>query len=69
VKDFIQVSFEENYTSLNLTLTSVEGKIIYQKNNVTSKNVTIDVAGFDNGIYFLQVTNGSKSNNYKIVKK
>jgi len=69
VKDFIQVSFEENYTSLNLTLTSVEGKIIYQKNNVTSKKVTIDVAGFDNGIYFLQVTNGLKSNNYKIVKK
>lgn len=66
--DFVTVQVNENYSSLNVSLTSIEGKVVFQQTNMTEKTLKIDISNFDNGVYFLKVTNGTKSNDYKIIK-
>lgn len=66
--DFISVEINENHSLLNVSLTSIEGKVVFQQDNTSKRTFKIDISNFDNGIYFLKISNGSKSNNYKVIK-
>ena len=57
------------FTEVNLTLTSVEGKIVYQENSVTTSKVSVDMSNNSKGIYFLRVEANNKYKVYKIVKE
>jgi len=56
-------------TEVNLTLTSVEGKIVYQENNITTNKVSVDMSNNSQGIYFLRVEANNKYKVYKVVKE
>lgn len=56
-------------TEVNLTLTSVEGKIVYQENNVSDNKVSVDMSSNSKGIYFLRVEANNQYKVYKVVKE
>ena len=45
-------------------LSNTEGKIIYKGNDIGHQ----DLGSLSNGVYFLNITNGNQSNNYKLIK-
>ena len=59
-----------NITSdVNLTLTSVEGKVVYQENNVSDNKVSVDISNNSKGIYFLKVETNNQYKVYKVIKE
>ena len=59
-----------NITSdVNLTLTSVEGKVVYQENNVSNNKVSVDISNNSKGIYFLKVEANNQYKVYKVIKE
>jgi uncharacterized repeat protein (TIGR01451 family) len=52
----------------NLTISTLEGKIIFNKTNITSKDVII-IADLVAGIYFCNIASKNYSGNIKIIKK
>ena len=56
-------------TEVNLTLTSVEGKIVYQETNMTTSKVSVDMSNNSKGIYFLRVEANNQYKVYKVVKE
>jgi ferredoxin len=67
--DFINVSMANGGSSVNFTLLSIDGKVVYQLNNVTDKKVVIDISNNSKGIYFLKVSTDNDSNVYKVIKQ
>ena len=65
----INVSMNNGGAPINYTLLSIDGKVVYQLNNVTDKNVTIDISNNSKGIYFLRVATENDSNVYKVIKQ
>jgi ferredoxin len=67
--DFINVSMANGGSSVNFTLLSIDGKVVYQLNNVTDKKVVIDISNNSKGIYFLKVSTDNDSKVYKVIKQ
>lgn len=51
----------------NITLISIEGKVIYKANNI-SDNITVDFSENSKGIYFLKIEANNQNKVYKIIK-
>ncbi|MFT5601390.1 MAG: hypothetical protein ACI9N1_001634 [Flavobacteriales bacterium] len=67
--DFINVSMANGGSPVNFTLLSVDGKVVYQLNNITDRTIAIDISKNIKGIYFLRVDNNdNESNVYKVIK-
>jgi hypothetical protein len=59
-----------NFTeSVNYTITSIDGKLIKQANNITNNIFEIDLSNESKGIYFLSITSNNTHNYYKILKQ
>tara|TARA_B110000858_G_scaffold6362_1_gene7008 strand:- start:412 stop:2271 length:1860 start_codon:yes stop_codon:yes gene_type:complete len=56
-KDFLGITLENNLPS-ELTLMDVSGKVVLEKTFTNSSN--INLSNFNNGIYFLSISNNSK---------
>ena len=56
-------------SDVNLTLTSVEGKVVYQENNVSNNKVSVDISNKSKGIYFLKVEVNNQYKVYKVIKE
>ncbi|MBL4669187.1 MAG: T9SS type A sorting domain-containing protein, partial [Flavobacteriales bacterium] len=67
--NFINVSIANGGTLVNFTLMSIDGKVVYQLNNVTDKNVVIDISNHSKGIYFLKVGADNSYKIYKVIKQ
>jgi uncharacterized repeat protein (TIGR01451 family) len=52
----------------SLTISTLEGKIVFNKINITSKDI-INIADLGAGIYFCQIASKNYSGNIKIIKK
>ena len=52
----------------SLTISTLEGKIVFNKSNITSKDI-INIADLGAGIYFCQIASKNYSGNIKIIKK
>ena len=57
------------FTEVNLTLTSVDGKIVYQETNITTSKVSVDMSNNSQGIYFLRVEANNQYKVYKVIKE
>ena len=68
-KNIVTIDFSKINGDVNFTLTSVEGRIIKQQQNVTEQTISIDLSNESKGIYLLKVDNNSSVNVYKIVRK
>jgi uncharacterized repeat protein (TIGR01451 family) len=51
----------------NLIITTLDGKIVYQKNNLTSKELT-NLADLSAGVYFCHIASKNYAGNIKIIK-
>lgn len=53
--------------SVKVKLTDINGKILFVENNI-SGDFTFDLSEYSRGLYFVQVSNQSVTNTYKLVK-
>ncbi|PCJ28543.1 MAG: hypothetical protein COA97_00950 [Flavobacteriales bacterium] len=67
--DVINVNLRNITTEVNITMMSVDGKVIYQLNNITDKNVSIDISNNSKGIYFLRIGSNNEFKVYKVIKQ
>jgi subtilisin-like proprotein convertase family protein len=68
-KNSIYVTTENAFESANITLTTIEGRIVYQETNVSNNQVHIDLNTQSKGIYFLKIQADNQYNVYKIIKE
>ncbi len=52
----------------NLTISTLEGKVVFNKSNITSKDI-INIADLSAGVYFCNIASKNYSGNMKIIKK
>ena len=62
----VNLAFENN-KGLAIKVYALDGKIIYQKENINGANYEFDLEGVD-GIYILEISNQNDRRRYKIVK-
>jgi len=51
----------------NMTVTNMSGQPVYRLHNDKATTLNLDVTKFVNGMYFLQITNGSRITTQKII--
>jgi len=68
-ENIFTIDFSNVREDVNYTLTSVEGRIIKQQQNVTEQTISIDLSEESKGIYLLKVDNNSSVNVYRIVRQ
>lgn len=52
----------------NITVVDVLGKTVFEeKNDASTVSKSIDLSGFENGVYIIKVTNGTEFTDYKIL--
>ena len=68
-KEFINVNFGNVQGSVNYTLTSIEGRIIEQQQNVTENSIQIDLSNESKGIYLLKIDNNSSASVSRIIRQ
>jgi hypothetical protein len=67
--NIINITLGNITADVNLTLTSIEGKIVYQENNVSDNKVSVDLSNNSKGIYFLKVETNNQYKVYKVIKE
>ncbi|OFX16556.1 MAG: hypothetical protein A2033_08400 [Bacteroidetes bacterium GWA2_31_9] len=62
----INVNFDE---ATSITVENILGSVVYNEklNNSGSRNMSIDLTGYANGIYVVNVINGDKSSKHKVL--
>jgi len=83
IDEFTQINFsvypnpiKENFTvillgkpkNMQISVISVDGKLVYNKINLNNQKLTINTSNWSSGIYFLSVRNDKYSNMVKIIK-
>ncbi|MFB0924669.1 MAG: HYR domain-containing protein, partial [Vicingaceae bacterium] len=68
-KELITVDFGNLQGAVNYTLTSIEGRIIEQQQNVTENSIRIDLSNESKGIYLLKIDNNSSASVYRIIRQ
>jgi hypothetical protein len=68
-KELITVDFGNLQGAVNYTLTSIEGRIIEQQQNVTENSIQIDLSNESKGIYLLKIDNNSSASVYRIIRQ
>ena len=63
----IEIQSDNKFTKV--TIVSLEGRIVYDKENDKTNSLQVDVSGFANGVYLVNVINESgKLNSQKLIK-
>ena len=65
----VTVTLPTHNGTINYSVSSVEGKIVSSQNNVSLKNITIDLSDESKGIYLLKIEGDTSSKTYKIIKE
>ncbi len=65
----INISLGEVNVAFNFTLTSIDGKVVYQEKNVIDKTTAIDISNYSKGVYFLKVDNVNDYKVFKVIKQ
>lgn len=64
----IQVELNENLITSDILISDIDGKVVYEKSSLPTKNFTIDATLWSAGTYLIRIISGDKVNNYKVVK-
>jgi hypothetical protein len=65
----VHINLENNNGAINYSVSTIEGRIVTQKSNVTTNKMTINLSNESKGIYFLRIEDNSSSKVYKIIRK
>ena len=55
--------------AVSYTITTLEGRLVEQANNVTTNNIEVDLTDESKGVYLLRITEGNSNSIYKIVRQ
>ncbi|MCB0408723.1 MAG: proprotein convertase P-domain-containing protein [Flavobacteriales bacterium] len=65
----LNVNFGNINSSIQITLTDVQGKVITQMNNITDNSVQLNLNKYSNGLYLLKVKSEDSSKVFKVTKQ
>jgi len=65
----VHVNLGNHNGSINYTISTIEGRIVNQEQNVSSNKITIDLSDESKGIYLLRIKDNISSKVYKIIKE
>lgn len=65
----INVALGQNNTANQLVLTDLQGKIIFEQNNINKNSIQIDLTNYSKGIYLLQVKGLNEAKVFKVTKQ
>lgn len=68
-KGIFTINLNNQQGAINYTLTTLEGRIVKQINNVTTNNVEVDLTNESKGIYLLRINEANTNKIYKIVRQ
>jgi hypothetical protein len=63
------ISLTNTNEAVNYTITTLEGRIVEQANNVTQRNIQVDLTNESKGVYLLRISENDSNKVYKIVKQ
>ena len=55
--------------SVNYKITTLEGRLVEQANNVTQSNIQVDLTNESKGVYFLIIQENNTNTTYKIIRQ
>tara|TARA_R110001592_G_scaffold230364_1_gene487193 strand:+ start:5005 stop:7788 length:2784 start_codon:yes stop_codon:yes gene_type:complete len=55
--------------AVSYTITTLEGRLVEQANNVTTNNIEVDLTNESKGVYFLIIQENNTNTTYKIIKQ
>ena len=67
--DIINVLLNQTSEKVNLKLSSIDGKVVFEAKEIANQKIAIDISGFSEGVYFLRVENDKDHNVYKVIKQ
>jgi PKD repeat protein len=68
-KNFINIDLDQNISKINISITDLYGKTVFNQDFENMSNEKINLEGFANGIYTLRITDAElNSFNYKVIK-
>lgn len=68
VNSALNVRFEKSIHNGSINIISLSGQTIFTQTNLTGSNFALDVSGFTNGIYFLQLSDEENVSRIKLIK-
>ncbi len=63
------ISLTNQLGAINYTITTLEGRLVKQANNVNSNNIDIDLTNESKGVYLLKINESNLNKVYKIVRQ
>jgi Secretion system C-terminal sorting domain len=63
------ISLANTNQPVSYTVTTLEGRLVEQVNNVTTNNIEVDLTKESKGVYFLLIQENNTNTTYKIVKQ
>jgi hypothetical protein len=63
------ISLANTKRSVSYTVTTLEGRIVEQANNVTTNNIEVDLTNESKGVYLLRISENASSKVYKIIRQ
>lgn len=65
---FVTIANDNNFLNATIKFTTIEGALVYQKENVNVSSLSIDLNTIAIGIYFIQIIEQNRISNYKLIK-
>ncbi len=65
----INISFDKNIEKANLKIISILGQTVFERQNISRNDTTIDVSKLAKGIYVIRVSDGISITNTKFIKE
>jgi len=68
--DFVNIKFEETIDNANLIINDIQGRILFTERLINTNSITVNIADFKEGLYFILVNkNGKAIVKQKLLKK
>jgi hypothetical protein len=64
----LNLSFESNLENASIKIISILGQTVFEKQNISGKEQSIDVSNLNLGLYIIEFSNGSTKFNAKFIK-
>ncbi len=64
----INLSFENNLENANVKIVSILGQTVFEKQNLSGNDFSFDVSNLSNGMYLIELQNGSEVHKTKFIK-
>jgi hypothetical protein len=68
-KGMFTISLANTNEAVSYTITTLEGRLVEQANNVTQRNIQVDLTNESKGVYFLIIQENNTNTTYKIIRQ